>query len=129
MPVPTEREGPIRVERDAGEAAPRYEEPSMSEAYEAYERRVRERAHQIWLDEGRPDGRAEEHWARAREQISEEEGVKDTLKPIEGPDAEPLVAVESLGDLPGRLSDQGERQDYPVEPKPKRKAPVRKKAG
>lgn len=98
----------------------------MSDTYGEYEQRVRERAHEIWVREGQPDGRAEDHWALAREEVSEEEGIADTLKPIEpeGPAAEPLLAVESLGDLPGRLSDQGERQDYPV-----RKATPKGKAG
>ncbi|MDB5359222.1 MAG: hypothetical protein JWO51_519 [Rhodospirillales bacterium] len=93
----------------------------MTDTYDAYEERVRARAHEIWVREGKPDGRAEDHWALAREEVSEEEGIPNSLKPIEpeGPIAEPLLAVESLGDLPGRLSDQGERQDYPV----RRKAP------
>ena len=30
---------------------------------------IRARAHQIWEDEGRPDGRAELHWQRAFEAI------------------------------------------------------------
>ncbi|HCJ29065.1 MAG TPA: DUF2934 domain-containing protein [Pseudomonas sp.] len=31
--------------------------------------RIRERAHQIWEAEGRPEGREAEHWARARDEI------------------------------------------------------------
>jgi len=97
----------------------------MTDTYEDYEQRVRQRAHEIWLREGQPDGRAEDHWNLAREEISEAEGLEDTLKPIEpeGPMAEPLLAVESLGDLPGRLSDQGERQDYPVRREPPKDKP------
>lgn len=34
---------------------------------ERTERRVRERAYFLWRQEGCPDGRAEEHWHRARE--------------------------------------------------------------
>jgi hypothetical protein len=108
----------------------------MNDSYGRYEKRVRARAHEIWVQEGKPEGRSEEHWNLAREEISEEEGVEDTLKPIEpeGPDAEPLLAVESLGDLPGRLSDQGDRQDYPSRPEPAKakaepiKAPARRKS-
>jgi len=86
----------------------------MTDNYDAYEERVRRRAHDIWVGEGRPDGRAEEHWALAREQISEEEGIGDTLKPVDdGPLAEPLLAVEGMADLPGQR-DQGEKQDYPT---------------
>ena len=28
--------------------------------------RVRERAYFLWIEEGRPEGKAEEHWRRAR---------------------------------------------------------------
>jgi hypothetical protein len=92
----------------------------MSEAFDEYEDRVRQRAHKIWLREGKPEGRAETHWALAREEISTEENIETTLKPNPlndpGPDAEPLLAVEGMADIPGRLSDQGERQDYPSPP-------------
>jgi hypothetical protein len=38
------------------------------------EARVRERAHAIWEREGRPEGGAERHWARAEEELRAEEG-------------------------------------------------------
>jgi hypothetical protein len=31
--------------------------------------KVRQLAHQIWEDEGKPDGRAQEHWGRAEEMV------------------------------------------------------------
>jgi hypothetical protein len=37
------------------------------------EHRIRRRAHQLWLDEGCPDGRASEHWLRAKEMIAAED--------------------------------------------------------
>lgn len=101
----------------------------MSTAYDEYERRVRQRAHEIWLQEGKPDGRAEAHWELAREEVATEENIETTLKPVDdGPDAEPLLAVEGMADLPGRLSDQGERQDYPSRPTAKPRKPATKKA-
>jgi hypothetical protein len=33
------------------------------------ERAIRERAFQIWIDEGQPSGRAREHWERAKAEI------------------------------------------------------------
>ena len=33
------------------------------------ERRIRERAFQIWLEEGKPDGRDHEHWRRAESEM------------------------------------------------------------
>lgn len=35
------------------------------------EKRVRERAYEIWESEGRPEGRQHEHWQQARAEFSE----------------------------------------------------------
>lgn len=35
--------------------------------------RIRERAHQIWLDEGQADGKDAEHWHRAEHEVAAEE--------------------------------------------------------
>ena len=40
------------------------------------EARIRERAHALWEEEGRPEGRAEEHWERARRLVEAEEEPK-----------------------------------------------------
>jgi Protein of unknown function (DUF2934) len=34
--------------------------------------RIRERAYQIWVDEGRPDGRELDHWLRAKWELEGE---------------------------------------------------------
>jgi hypothetical protein len=39
---------------------------------EAHENHVRQRAHQIWVDEGRPEGRALDHWLRAKWELKSE---------------------------------------------------------
>ena len=39
---------------------------------EELQRRVRERAYQLWEAEGMPEGRADEYWHRARELIEDE---------------------------------------------------------
>ncbi|HEV2676144.1 MAG TPA: DUF2934 domain-containing protein [Aliidongia sp.] len=104
----------------------------MSAAYDEYEARVRARAHEIWVREGKPEGRADSHWDLARVEVASEENIETTLKPIEdGPDAEPLLAVDGMADLPGRLSDQGERQDYPSAPtaKPRKAGAAKTPAG
>lgn len=36
------------------------------------EQRIRERAHQLWETEGRPEGGADAYWHRARELIEDE---------------------------------------------------------
>lgn len=40
---------------------------------EAMEDRIRRRAHELWESEGRPNGRAEDHWAQAKRQIEDED--------------------------------------------------------
>jgi hypothetical protein len=36
------------------------------------EDRIRQRAYLIWIEEGQPEGRAEEHWVRARDALERE---------------------------------------------------------
>ena len=58
--------GPEPAARRAGEAPPpRRSRLGASDAQDAFERRVRERAYFLWLQEGRLDGRALEHWMLA----------------------------------------------------------------
>lgn len=38
--------------------------------------RIRKRAHEIWEEEGRPEGREYSHWLRARADIQTEDGDK-----------------------------------------------------
>jgi hypothetical protein len=44
----------------------------MAEVKQDLEQRIRERAYLMWEMEGRPDGRADEYWHRARERIEAE---------------------------------------------------------
>ncbi len=38
------------------------------------EHRIRQRAYEIWVEEGRPEGREAKHWARACQQVAAERG-------------------------------------------------------
>jgi hypothetical protein len=50
--------------------------------------KIRTLAHQIWEDEGRPEGRHLDHWARAEEMVTSAKPAKaDAEKPAK-PDAE-----------------------------------------
>jgi hypothetical protein len=75
---------------------------------EVLERRIRERAHRIWEDEGKPDGREASHWELARLAIALEDAQPAMLRPIEAPGSEPLEAVLNQGEFP-TLTDQGEQ--------------------
>ncbi len=71
---------------------------------------IRARAYQLWEEEGRPEGRAEQHWFTAREAVAVEENHETALLPIDaGNDAEPLEALENAGEFP-TLTDQGEQR-------------------
>lgn len=85
--------------------------------------RIRQRAYEIWEREGQPEGRDREHWDMAREEIAAKENLGLTLQPnpialthsertFHEEPVEPLIAAESLGDVPG-LTDQGEEEAYP----------------
>lgn len=77
---------------------------------------IRARAYQLWEEEGRPEGRAEQHWFTARESLAIEENHESALLPLDtGTDAEPIEAVENAGEFP-TLTDQGEQRN-PRRPK------------
>jgi hypothetical protein len=75
-------------------------------------RRIRERAHQLWEPEGRPQGRSEHHWEQARMIVALEDTQDTMLLPVEPPGPEPIEAVTNQGEFP-TLTDQGEEQPYP----------------
>lgn len=87
------------------------------------EQRIRERAYQIWVQEGRPEGRAEAHWEEARELEGQAEVSPGATRPnpagreesaeASGHPAERPESMAVHGDLPG-LSDQG--RETPVPP-------------
>lgn len=84
------------------------------------EERIRQKAHRIWLDEGRPEGQAERHWQAARQLVALETENDATLVPLDQSKretSEPLFTAEAHGDLPGALTDQGEDRQIPL-PRP-----------
>ena len=87
------------------------------------EQRIRARAHQIWEQEGRPEGREHDHWEKARILVSIEDD-KSSLKPVEPERPEPAQVMENLGEFPSAMTDTGDRQQFPSV---KAKAPARKK--
>lgn len=86
------------------------------------ERRIRERAAALWIEDGRPEGREREYSEKARELIAIEENQELTTRPAPRSDAvggrQPLESprtVENLGDFPG-LADQGGQTVTPKRP-------------
>lgn len=86
---------------------------------------IKRHAYQLWEEAGRPTGRDDEFWDKARELAAIEENQHLAVKPIEDPNAGPWgepvetgVAIENQGDFPG-TSDQGDE-----EPRPPRRSAV-----
>ena len=81
----------------------------------ADEERIRHKAYELWLAEGKPEGRDRDHWHLARELIAIEDSQNSTLRPPpkEGEEfAESIEAFENQADVPG-LTDQGEGEPGP----------------
>jgi hypothetical protein len=87
------------------------------------ERRIRERAYHLWQSEGRPHGRDVEYWERARALIGMEDHPDSGRLPnpqAEGADPsapeviEDATVQENYGEIPGRLTDQGDRPQTPA---------------
>lgn len=78
------------------------------------EARIREKAHKLWEDAGRPEGRAAEHWEQARTLVAIEDD-RTSLKPVRETTSEPLEIQDNLGESPGALTDQGDRMQVPSE--------------
>jgi hypothetical protein len=82
--------------------------------------RIRQKAYQLWEEEGRPEGREEAHWDLATELIAIEENHDLAVVPVPRADAlgpsgepiEPIEAVENAGEFP-TMTDQGE-QSFPA---------------
>jgi hypothetical protein len=55
--------------------------------------RIRQRAYEIWEREGRPEGRAEAHWARAEQEVGDQEQI---LRNGFGCSDDPKVEAEGL---------------------------------
>lgn len=64
----------------------------MPEARDNKERIVRDRAYHIWEREGRPDGRAHDHWHRA---------ISEVFRAEPRPGEDPMLDEEKI--LAGRL--------------------------
>lgn len=85
-----------------------------------YEERVRQCAYQLWEEEGRPVGRAEVHWEKARELVAIEDNQDLATKPVPrtgsiGPYGEPVEAIEAAENAGGfsTRTDQGEEKTFP----------------
>jgi Protein of unknown function (DUF2934) len=76
-----------------------------SKIFELRQQCIRERAFEIWVEEGQPHGRDREHWVRATREIT----ADGNLTQSEGsPPLQPLEPIGEIKHAEGRLVDQGE---------------------
>lgn len=63
---------------------------------------IRTRAHQIWEEEGRPDGMHDEHWKRAQDELDVPASSSEAGGMLGGQtrDAEPAVNAGSVSGTP-----------------------------
>ncbi|MGP3697081.1 DUF2934 domain-containing protein [Rhodobacter sp. NSM] len=82
--------------------------------FEAWERRIDERARLLWEEAGRPDEGAASFRDRAQELLGIEENPHAARHPADerDPEGEPIEAIENQGEFP-TLTDQGEEPTYP----------------
>jgi hypothetical protein len=76
--------------------------------------RIRERAYHLWEADGRPHGRQEEFWERAKELIGMEDNAGSGQQPVKPSVVEEADIQENYGEVPGRLTDQGDRPQTPI---------------
>ena len=65
--------------------------------------RIRQRAHEIWEGEGRPEGGHAEHWAQASREIEAQDGKASPPAPT-SPDDSPTVTSPDGGTTPAQAA-------------------------
>jgi hypothetical protein len=78
-----------------------------------FERRIRQKAHEIWEQEGRPEGREREHWEKARVLVAIEDDSSGLIPVKPEPPVEEASIQDNLGEFPTALTDQGDRRQTP----------------
>lgn len=73
-----------------------------------HEDELRRRAYRIWEDEGRPDGRDREHWARAEEEVGRAPVGEDNLDRDPGISRSKGAAGADLKDISGENTVEGD---------------------
>ena len=79
------------------------------------EERIRVRAYHLWEADGRPLGRDDEYWERARELEAIQSNPASGQVPVEQAETiDEAMLQDNLGEFPDRLSDLGEHRASPM---------------
>lgn len=103
---------------------PDHDDPADQIFGDAHDQKVRERAYHLWEQDGSPNGGDLDYWERARALVGMESGAAPGLtpnpvppgeeKPFAAPPVDEAFLEENLGEVPGRMTDQGERAQTPI---------------
>jgi hypothetical protein len=63
------------------------------------EDRIRAKAHELWVEAGRPEGRHDEHWMKAARLIDADQHKEKPIQRGPGIDIAPATEGNSLGDI------------------------------
>jgi hypothetical protein len=63
------------------------------------EERIRAKAHELWVEAGRPEGEADEHWLKAARLIDADQHKTKQRQTGPGIDIAPASEGNSLGDI------------------------------
>jgi hypothetical protein len=82
------------------------------------ETRIRQRAYELWLDEGSPEGKQDDHWAQAEREIDDLDGGNrsgddanpDVMREAAREHADTFVVKSDLEDADQRESAPGTRE-------------------
>ena len=86
------------------------------------EETIRRRAYQIWVAEGRPEGRAAEHWDRACRELAAEAAALEHAPP-----EEVAAAADAAGERPAEAATPAAEPAQDIAPEPAA-APKRRRA-
>lgn len=81
---------------------------------DSYRERVRRRAYQIWLDEGRPEGREAVHWDMASEFVAIEDRQRKTTKPVREPASKGTAAKAATPSAAAGAAKSGKEASRPA---------------
>ena len=90
--------------------------------HEELERKIRDRAYQLWEANGRPEGEEQAHWTEAERQVMEEEGLGEPagaapdLAPGDRPEPQPEMPADPLRNP--EYVPPGSDPEYPATPGP-----------
>jgi hypothetical protein len=82
------------------------------------EQRIRQKAHELWEQEGRPEGRSDVHWEKARVLVAIEDD-RTSIVPVTPPRTEEAALSNNLGEFPSATgNDNLDAQAPALQPEP-----------